>query len=111
MFLRTTLYWPVAGVAACARRTDKGGIVHEHGLDGGHASTAGLDRAIRRLRQGRDDGGGVADRYDQRGQREDRNADNGRYRSGDLRRSIDRGSSGARGAIGRSGRRYADEHK
>jgi hypothetical protein len=60
-------------------------------------------------RQGRDDARD-RDRYDPRGQREYRNADNGRYRSGDVRRvyrqGFERGyEEGYRDARGRRYRR------
>ena len=113
MFLKTITVLAIGlTVAACAPAYGQWGNRSGAGSYGGgyrierQAYDQGYQDGYRRGRDDARDG----DRYDPRGQREYRNADNGRYRSGDVRRvyrqGFERGyDEGYRDARGRRYRR------
>ena len=112
MFLKTITVLAIGlTLAACAPAYGQWGNRTGPGSYGGYRiERQAYDQGYQDgYRQGRDDARD-GDRYDPRGQREYRNADNGRYRSGDVRRvyrqGFERGyDEGYRDARGRRYRR------
>ena len=112
MFLKTITVLALGlTLAACAPAYGQWGNRGRYGSNSGYR----VDRQVYDqgyqdgYRQGRDDARD-GDRYDPRGQREYRSADNGRYRSGDARRVYRQGfeqgyEEGYRDARGRRYRR------
>ena len=93
MFLKTIVVLAIGlTLAACAPAYGQWGNRTRTGSYGGYSiERQAFDQGYQDgYRQGRDDARD-GDRYDPRRQREYRNADNGRYRSGDARRGYRQG--------------------
>ena len=111
MFLRTMSVLAVGlTLAACAPAYGQWGNRSRYGSNTYRIERQVYDQGYQDgYRQGRDDARD-GDRYDPRGQREYRSADNGRYRSGDARRVYRQGfehgyDEGYRDARGRRNQR------